>query len=128
MDVLAIVITLAGLILWLWITVLGVIAAKYDRTLDSFQKKAQIIISIVIPIFGPALVLYLVNQHSPEVIPKAMVPWPLRKLVFGHVYPRNPHRDENQGPAEDLALSQRFGSPHDFESEGGGSDGGENGD
>lgn len=129
MDVITSMIAIVGLILWLWITTLAVIAAKHDQTLDPFQRKAQIILSILIPIIGPALVLYLVNQHSPEVIPKAMVPWPLRQLVFGGTYPRNPDRDENQDPAEDLALSQRYRLSHEhFESSGGGNDGGSAGD
>jgi hypothetical protein len=124
MDAITLTIITIGIILWVWITALGVIAAKYDQTLDPFQRKAQIIISIVIPVFGPAIVLYLVNQHSPDVIPKAMVPWSLRLLVFGRAHPHNTDRDNNQGPAEDLALSQRSRSVHDYESSGNG-DGGD---
>jgi hypothetical protein len=124
MDAITLTLITIGIILWAWITALGVIVANYDQTLDPFQRKAQVIISIVIPIFGPAIVLYLVNQHSPEVIPKVIVPWPLRPLVFGRAHPRNPDRDNNQGPAEDLVLSRRHRTTHDYESSGSGGDGG----
>ncbi len=39
-------------------------------------------ISTFIPYLGAGLVLYLVCSHSPDAIPKALVPWPLSVIIF----------------------------------------------
>lgn len=124
MDVITLVFIISGII-WLWLTAIAVFAAKHDQTLNPFQKKAQIIIAIVIPVVGAALVLYLVQQHSPEAIPRSWAPWPFRSMIFGKPRPLNRNRNDNQGPGEDLALSHRSRSHHDNDFGGGGStDGG----
>jgi len=93
-------------VVWLWLTTLGVIAVKYDSTLNGFQRKAQIIIVLVLPFLGAALVLHLINLHSPEVIPLKWIPWPLRSLVFGKPRPRNKSRDDNEHNGIDLAIGE----------------------
>jgi hypothetical protein len=125
MELVTLIILLAVTTVWIWFTVLGVIAAKYDHTLDPFQKKAQMVIALVIPFFGAGLVLHLVNLHSPEAIPKSMIPRQLRSLVFGRSHPKNRHRNNNEAPAEDLVSSRRFRSPHEFESIDSGDGGGD---
>ena len=109
------------LLIWAWCVFLGVVAVKHDDTIDSFQKKAQIVIVLIVPFFGAALILHLVHQHSPQAIPKNLIPWPLKSLVFGKQIPRNRNRNNNQEDGIDLAVSNRqdsnFGS--------GGSDGGD---
>lgn len=115
MELTLIVVLVAATIIWAWMTLLGVLAAKYDQTLEPFQKKAQIIISLCIPYFGAALVLHLVNQHSPDAIPKKLVPWPLKSLVFGQARSRNRNRDNRE----------KWGVPHhrhDIGGDGGGGD------
>jgi hypothetical protein len=77
----------------IWMAVLGVIAARYDATLTRLQKTMQILLSILVPFFGPAIVLYGVRRHSPDAIPESLVPWPFRSLIFG----RSPGSDRD-GP------------------------------
>lgn len=67
---------------WVWMAWLGVVAARHDPTLTPFQRKAQSLLSIAIPIVGAALVLHLVHLHSPDAIPRRLIPRPLRSLVF----------------------------------------------
>ena len=117
MDILIITASILATLVWLWLTTLGVIAAKYDSTLEPFQRKAQIIIVLFVPFFGAAIVLHLVNQHSPEVIPKQWVPWPLKSLIFGKPRPRNRNRDNNEESGIDLAISH---SQHSHTNGGGG--------
>ena len=105
MDILIITAIILATLVWLWLTTLGVIAAKYDSTLEPFQRKAQIIIVLLVPFFGAALVLHLVNQHSPEVIPKQWIPWPIKSLIFGKPRQRNKNRDNNEENGIDLAIS-----------------------
>ena len=107
------------ILVWIWLTILGFIAVKCDSTLDSFQRKAQIIIVFVIPFFGAAFILHLVNQHSPEAIPKNWIPWPLRSLIFGKPRSRNKNRDGNDHNGIDLAISD---SQHSHTDGGGGGD------
>ena len=113
METEIIILLIVAVAIWAWMAFLGVLAAKHDQTLDSFQKKAQIIISICIPYFGAALVLHLVNLHSPDAIPKELMPWPLRSLVFGKPRPPNKNRDDN----DETAVS---GSYHHHHGPGGG--------
>lgn len=122
MEIVTILI-IGSLLTWAWLVILGIIAVKYDDTLDSFQKKAQIVLIFIVPFFGSALVLHLVNQHSPEAIPKSLIPWPLTSLIFGKQVPRNRNRNNNEEAGIDLAVSSRQDSH--FGSGSGGGDGGD---
>ncbi|MCG8429293.1 MAG: hypothetical protein MI754_18225 [Chromatiales bacterium] len=107
-------------LIYLWLALLGSVAARYDSTLDPFQRKAQMAIAWLIPFFGAALVLHLVQQHSPDAIPRSLMPWPFRSLIYGKPRPRHKERDDNEENGVDLAGSiMRNGIGSDFE---GGSD------
>ncbi len=123
MDFFTVFIFLGAATVWVWLSVLGVVAAKCDQTLEPFQRKAQIMIVIFVPWFGAALVLYLVHRHSPEAIPKTLVPWPIRGLVFAKALSPNKNRDDNEGPAEELSRGHHFDAFGD--SSGGSSSGGD---
>lgn len=119
MDIILITFGIIFILVWLWLITLGVIAVKYDSTLDSFQRNAQIIIVLIVPFFGAALILHFVNQHSPDVIPQKWIPWPLRSLIFSKPRPRNKNRDDNENSGIDLAISH---SQHSHTDGGGGGD------
>jgi len=87
-------------------TVLGIIIVKYDGTLDSFQKKSQTLFVLFMPIFGSAFVIYLVNLHSPEVIPKNWIPWPISRIIFGKERASNRDRDDNEEPGINLSINE----------------------
>ena len=93
--------------IWFWMVIAGVLAVMRDPTLESFQKWSQIALILLIPYFGAALVLHLVYQHSPESVPRALIPWPFKGLVFGKEssWYRNAARSEESGI--DLAVSSR---------------------
>ena len=97
MTILIILILTIFIALWLWITSLGVLAARYDPTLERFQRYAQIAIVIFIPILGAAIVLHLTHLNSPGVIPTEWIPWPFKSLILGNPKPANNDRDENEG-------------------------------
>jgi hypothetical protein len=124
MDITTIILTSLPVAVWLWLSLIGTIAAKFDATLDPFQKKAQILIVWFIPFIGASLIIYLVNQHSPEAIPRNLIPWPFRKLIFGKPRPRNTNRDNNEESGIDLAISNNQYSHSDYSggTDGGGSD------
>ena len=105
MDISLILIIVVATAIWFWLTILGCIAAKYDSTLNEFQSKAQIAVSILVPYFGAVLVLYLVSQHSPDVIPRKWIPWPFSLVIFGKQRARNKNRDNNENNGIDLAIS-----------------------
>jgi hypothetical protein len=100
---------------------IGIIAARFDSTLDPFQKKAQIVIVWIFPYVGASLIIFLVNQHSPDAIPRNLVPWPFKNLIFDKLRPRNKNRDNNEELGIDLAISD---SQHSHSGYGGGGDGG----
>ena len=125
MDAISIFLLIVLLATWLWLNALGTLAARYDGTLNPFQRKAQIIIVWLVPFLGASLILYLVAQHSPEAMPRKWVPWPFRSLVHGRDRERHKYRDENEDSGIDLALSQRR---DEFSHGGGGMDGGSSND
>ena len=75
-----------------WLNILASISLRYDQTLDSFQKKAQAIFVWLIPFIGASFVLRMVYEHSPEAIPKKLIPWPFKKIIYG----RPDKRDSNK--------------------------------
>jgi ABC-type iron transport system FetAB permease component len=121
MDITTILLVSIPAAIWLWLSFIGTIAARLDSTLDPFQKKAQIIIVWLIPFIGASLIIFLVNQHSPEVIPRNLIPWPFKNLIFGKPRARNKDRDNNEESGIDLAISD---SQHSHTDYGGGANGG----
>jgi len=113
-----------GIIYYLWLSVLATIAVRYDRTLNTFQKNAQTVFVWLTPIFGGALVLYLVWQHYPDAIPKSWIPWPFKKIIYGKSAPRNKNRnnDESAGVTSSLDHSNHSGSDSGGDGGGGGGD------
>ena len=121
MDTTIIILIGIPIVIWLWLSLIGTIAEKFDSTLDPFQRKAQIIIVWGFPFIGAALIIYLVNQHSPEAIPRNLVPWPFKNLIFGKPRARNKNRDNNEESGIDLAISN---NQHNHTDYGGGANGG----
>ena len=119
MDIVIITASILAILVWLWLTTLGVIAAKHDFTLEPFQRKAQIIIVLLVPFFGAAIVLHLANQHCPDVVPIKWFPRPLRSLILGKPRPRNRNRDNNEDSGIDLTVNHNQHSQSDI---GGGGD------
>lgn len=59
MDIASLVTIGVFSIIWLWLVVVSVVALKYDNTLEPFQRKAQMLIVLLVPFFGSALILHL---------------------------------------------------------------------
>ena len=112
-----------GVIYYLWLSVLAVIAVRYDRTLNAFQKNAQTIFVWLMPIFGGSLVLHLVWQHYPDAIPKSWIPWPFKKVIYGKAAPRNKNRNNDGSPAINSSLDHSDLSGSDYGGDGGGGGG-----
>jgi hypothetical protein len=91
----------------IWMSFIAVYAVIRDEILEAFQKTSQIVIVLVIPLLGALFVLYLINQHSPEAIPKSLIPWPFRSILFGKAPPRNKNRNNDEESGIDLFLSRR---------------------
>lgn len=103
------------LIVWLWITLLAIVALVRDELLEPFQRKAQIVLVLIIPLLGALLVLYLVNQHSPEAIPKSFLSWPLKFILFSKSAPKNKNRNEDEESGIDLAISRSHDRRHEID-------------
>jgi len=113
-----------SIILCLWLNVLATVAIRYDKTLESFQVKAQTVVVWLVPVFGAAFILHLVWQQYPDAIPKSWIPWPFKRLIFGKKMTRNRNRDDNEGPGCDgyLGARSRRDSDHGDSDGGGGGD------
>lgn len=82
MEIILILIGTITLAFWLWVTVLSVLCLFLDPDLEPVQRWGQMVVVILLPFIGAAIVLKLVNDHSPEVINRFYIPWPLRSLVL----------------------------------------------
>lgn len=105
MEITAYIFAATFALMWLWINVLASFAVRHDATLENFQKLAQTVVIWLIPYFGAAFVLHLIWQQCPSAIPKAWIPWPLKKMIFGKAIPPNKNRDDNESPAVNGAFT-----------------------
>ncbi len=93
-TLLVIGVVLAALML-LWVNGLASIALRYDHSLNTFQKVAQGIVVWALPYFGAIIILHLVFQHMPGVIPISWIPWPFKSMVHGTEKKRQRTNDNN---------------------------------
>lgn len=109
----------------LLLNVLATVAIRYDKSLEPFQVKAQTVFIWLVPFLGAGFVLHLVWQQYPDAIPKAWIPWPFKKMIYGKNPPRNRNRDDCggiDGGGEGSARG-RPGSQHgNSDGDGGGGD------
>ena len=90
-----------------WLSAIASFVVVRDKTLETKQKVAQIAAAWVLPVVGPLLTLYLIAQHSPELIQKKWIPWPFRNIVFGRNFRPNANRNENDDSGIDLRAAHR---------------------
>jgi len=83
-----------------------------DKSLERFQIIPKILVSWLVPYAGPLFILYVMNDHSPELIPKFAQRGPLHALLFAPIKPP-PHGDNpmsndggyyQNGDASDLGI------------------------
>lgn len=102
----------------LWLNFLASLAIKCDTTLERVQTVGQLLFVWFVPYFGAVFILKLVFEYSPKAIPKAFIPWPFRKIIFG-----TPIR--NQGGAGGVDVSSYVSSRDSHSSSEGDGGGGE---
>ena len=76
----------------IWLNILASVAIKYDHFLTSFQKKAQLILVWLFPFIGASVILHIVFDHEPEAIPKSLIPWPFKSIIYGKANKLNKNR------------------------------------
>ena len=91
-----IAITIYLVLAGVWLNVLATLAVNHDRTLEPFQKYAQLAIVWLVPLIGSGFVLHLVFDHSPGAIPKFWIPWPFETLIFGKKFTPNRNRYDRE--------------------------------
>lgn len=96
----------------IWLNVLATIAVVYDPTLESAQRKGQLVIIWLGPFVGAGFILHLVFQHYPNAIPEKWIPWPFKGLIYGKGLQRNRDRNDDESTAVNGAVdrSRRFES------------------
>ena len=83
MEVTLIVISIAVLLLLLYLNFLASICLILDPDIEPIQKWGQLIFAWVVPFIGAPTVLHLVFHHSPEVVKRFYIPRPFRGMVLG---------------------------------------------
>ncbi len=94
------------LIAWVWLSSVASYVAYIDGTNEPTQVIGQIFLAWVFPIVGSVFILYFSAQHSPELIPRKLIPWPFKGIVFGKRSAPNRNRDENQDSGIDLRAAR----------------------
>ena len=54
-------------------------------------------------------------EHYPNAIPKAWIPWPFKKIVYGKDRKENRNRDEDESPAINSTINRNRGSSENEE-------------
>jgi len=67
-----------------------------DRTLERFQIISKILVAWIIIYAGPLFVLYVMNDHSPELVPRFAQSGFLHFVLFAPIKPPQ-HRDNPIG-------------------------------
>lgn len=81
MDIVLLILGLTMSVLWLWITVLALLCLFLDPDLEPVQRWGQLTIVLLIPLLGATVVLRMVNDHSPEVVARFLIPWPFSLVI-----------------------------------------------
>ena len=65
--------------LCLYLAILAVVVVIFDCTLRPWQKVAQCLVAILMPLLGPITILFMAHTIVPGLI--RWVPWPFKKMV-----------------------------------------------
>jgi hypothetical protein len=112
MDVLLVVLSLAAVVMWFWISLLAILCVVLDPDLDKIQRWGQTLVVVLIPFIGASFILKLVNEHSPEVVARFYIPWPFRNMVLDKKLTQNgpgSNGEEVPGSHSAGANSSSFG-------------------
>ncbi len=69
------------------VAITAAVVVLRDKTLQRFQVVAKILASWLVIYAGPLFVLYVMNDHSPELVPKFAQSGPLHFLLFAPIKP-----------------------------------------
>jgi len=94
MEILLGLATAIGFLL-LWLSILAIYAITHDALLNRLQKSMQFIFVLVIPFIGSTVVLHIIYEHSPNLIPRRLIPWPFKNIICGPAIKPNRDRDDN---------------------------------
>lgn len=76
-------------------TIASVVVIR-DKSLDRIQVISKLMASWIVIYVGPLFVLYLMNDHSPELVPRFVQKGFLHTLFFAPIKPP-PHNDNPWG-------------------------------
>lgn len=76
----------------LYLNVLASLVVRYCHHLTRLQRIAQAIIVWGLPLVGAGLVLHLLYLDAPKVLPRAWIPWPFKKMIYGEPIKPNKNR------------------------------------
>ena len=79
----------------LYMALLASFLVLVDPELPPIQKVTKCVLAWLVPFVGPAMVLHLVADHSPELIRRLWIPWPFRKAIHGTPYAVKPKPDDS---------------------------------
>lgn len=77
----------------LYLNVLAMVVIRFSIRLTRLQRVGQSVVIWLVPILGAAFVLHLLFIDAPKVMPKAWIPWPFKKLIYGK--PRKPNKNRS---------------------------------
>ena len=123
MEVIIIIVCLL-IVALIWLNILATIAVVHDATLESVQRKGQLVIIWLFPFVGAGFILHLVFQHYPDAIPRKWIPWPFKGLVYGKDHSRNKNRNDD----DSVAINGSINRSNRYDSDIGGDGGGGGGD
>ena len=80
MDIVLIIVIVLIVAVWLWLNTLALLCLFLDPDLAPIQRWGQSVFILLVPFLGASFALLLIKSHSPEVVAKFYIPWPLVDL------------------------------------------------
>ena len=82
----------------LYLNILATIVARYSVRFTPFQRMAQTVVIWCVPLLGAGLVLHLLFLDAPNLMLRAWIPWPFKKMVYGEAITPNRNRSTLRVP------------------------------
>ena len=96
MDAILLVLLIYFLSMLAYLNGLASFLVFVDTYLSPTKKAIYLAAIWLAPYFGGALILFFVRDHSPELIQRLWIPWPIRAAIENKHFGGDPQRSETE--------------------------------
>lgn len=67
----------------LYLNILATLVTRHRPIFTPWQQRMQLLIVWLLPLIGALLILRLLFMDRPDTLPRAWVPWPFKRILYG---------------------------------------------